>query len=54
MTIENGEMDYTLKRPIQFSDNGASTDGRLLVLREPTMQHAKHYMKLKQMIKPNK
>lgn len=50
MGIEEGTTEYRLQRPIEYRLNGQPETTDLIELREPGMDHVKHYLKLKQMI----
>lgn len=51
MSIENGTVEYRLKNPFKYAHGGDSQcESKYLELNEPTMEHFKHYSKLKQML----
>lgn len=50
MGIEDGTTEYKLQRELEYRHKGNAQIARFVVLREPIMDHVKHYLKLKQMI----
>jgi len=50
MGIEDGTTEFTLIRPIEYRLNGSAESTSNVLLREPCMDHVKHYLALKQMI----
>lgn len=50
MGIEDGTCEFALTRPLEYSRNGTTEKALHVVLREPGMDHVKHYLKLKQML----
>lgn len=50
MGIEDGTCEFVLTRPLEYSRNGTTEKALHVVLREPGMDHVKHYLKLKQML----
>lgn len=50
MGIEDGTTEYKLKHQLEYRLKGQAEVAKFIVLKEPTMDHVKHYLKLKQMI----
>lgn len=50
MGIEDGTTIFNLTRAIEYRLNGGPQTANHVLLREPGMDHVKHYLKLKQMI----
>lgn len=50
MGIEDGTTEFYLSRPIEYKSGGGSEHTSLIVLKEPCMDHVKHYLKLKSLI----
>ena len=50
MSIQDGTHELMLSRPLKFKHNGESCETRLIVLQEPSMEHSKFYLRLKQML----
>lgn len=51
MSIENGETTFNLSRPLKYSRGGNSqVETTTVILLEPGMEHAKYYLRLKQML----
>lgn len=48
--IEDGTTEYRIQRPFKYSHKGASLEAEFCELFEPGMEHAKYYLKLKQMV----
>lgn len=52
MSLKQGEIKYILKRGFSFAGEGGQfEDADHIILREPTIKHAKSALKLRQMIK---
>lgn len=50
MGIEDGTTEYQLSRPLEYRVDGGAAFAEVVLLREPGMDHVKHYLKLKQML----
>ena len=50
MGIEDGTTEFKLTKPIEYRLNGSAELSDTVLLREPCMDHVKHYLKLKQFI----
>lgn len=50
MGIEDGTIEFKLTRALEYSYNGGAQQADHVILREPGMDHVKHYLRLKQML----
>ena len=50
MSIKNGETDYKLKRPFNYSDQGQTTQAEYVLLREPSFEHQDEYFQLQKYV----
>jgi hypothetical protein len=51
MGIKEGTYDFTLSKPLSYKPfKGKDTETNLIVLNEPSMEHIKFYLRLKQML----
>jgi len=50
MGIVEGNTKYKLKRDLPYKSSGGSAVANLIELREPGQEHAKYYLRLKQML----
>jgi len=50
MSIKDGEFEFKLTRPLGYKFDGQSHEASHIVLREPSMEHVKFYLRLKQML----
>ncbi len=50
MGIREGEIDYTLKRSFKYSKAGQTVEARVILLREPGMEHSSGYYKLTEFV----
>lgn len=50
MGIEDGTTEFKLTRPIEYRVNGEVAMAGMVELREPCMDHVKHYLRLKQLL----
>lgn len=47
--IHDGTTEFFSERPVSYTDKGVVKESNAFVLREPGMDHYKHYMRIKQM-----
>lgn len=47
--IHDGTTEFVSKHEVSYSAKGVTKETNLFVLREPSMDHTKHYMRIKQM-----
>jgi len=50
MSIKDGEFEFKLSTPLGFSFQGAKEETLMVTLFEPSMEHIKFYLKLKQLL----